>query len=272
MSSKSGYALGYSAHEAGRLARQAAFADEILEDGLRRGGLLEGMSVLDVGSGVGDVAFRAARIVGPNGAVTGVDRWGPSLEIARLRATERGLSNVKFVQSALESFDPDGTFDAIVGRFILQYLSTASDLLSRLKQKLKPGGVVIFQELDNSGASQSPPSPLFRQVNDWIARAFQATGSVHDMGALLPGVYLRAGLPRPQMLGVCRVESGPDTPYYEFLTDVLRSVLPLLEESRAASPAEIEIETLAERLRHDAVSHERTLYSPRIVTAWAKVA
>ena len=35
---------------------------------------------------------------------------------------------------------------------------------------------------------------------------------------------------------------------------------------------EIDIESLADRLREDAVAHERTLYSARIVTAWTKIA
>jgi hypothetical protein len=89
------------------------------------------------------------------------------------------------------------------------------------------------------------------------------------MGALLPRTFIEAGLPRPQMIGMARVESGPDTPYYEFLTEVLRSVLPVLQQ--VGEPAEaIEIDNVAERLRADAVMHERTLYSPRIVSAWTR--
>jgi ubiquinone/menaquinone biosynthesis C-methylase UbiE len=265
------YALGYSDQEAKRLQLQAALSEDILEDGLRRGGLQPGMRVLDIGSGVGDVAIVLARFVGPEGSVLGVERWPPSIEIARRRCERQGLANVSFVQATLEDFDVEDKFDALVGRFILQYLPSRSQILSRLKHRLKPGGVVIFQELDNSGSTEAPPSPLFAAVRSWIASAFEATGSVHDMGALLPKTFVDAGLPRPQMIGVTRVESGPDTPYYEFLTDVLRSVLPVLERIGRPSPETIDIDTLADRLRADAVAGERTLYSARVVSAWTKV-
>lgn len=271
MSIESGYALGYSPEEARRLEIQAALSDDILEDGLRRGGLRPGMKVLDIGSGVGDVAFRAAQCVGPDGFVTGVERWGPSLETARARAGQRGLANVHFLQSELESFDPPETYDALIGRFILQYLPFRVELLARLKQRLKPGGVVIFQEVDNSGAAQHPPSELFQRVNALIAAAFAATGSVHDMGALLAKTFLGAGLPRPQMIAMSRVESGPDTPLYEFYADVLRSVMPVLKKIAPEAADAIGLNSLTQRLREDAVANERTVYTARIVTAWTRV-
>jgi ubiquinone/menaquinone biosynthesis C-methylase UbiE len=265
------YALGYSEEEARRLQVQAALSEDILEYGLERGGLRSGMHVLDLGSGVGDVALCASRFVGPHGSVTGIDRWYPSLETARKRAADHGLTNVTFVQSELDDFEPDRVYDAIIGRFILQYLPDSARLLGRLKNSLQSGGVVISQEVDNSGASQYPPSTLFKQVNSWIASAFKSTGAVYDMGALLPRTFLAAGLPRPEMISMGRVESGPDTPFYEFLTDVLRSVMPVLEKIGAVTQDEVQIDTLAERLRQDAVAEERTLYSARIVTAWARL-
>jgi hypothetical protein len=68
------YPLGYSQTEAQRLADQAAFLEDLTEDLLRRAGLCSGMRVLDVGCGVGDVSFLAARLVGEDGVVLGVDR------------------------------------------------------------------------------------------------------------------------------------------------------------------------------------------------------
>ena len=272
MTVSSDYALGYSDHEAQRLRRQAELSQDILEYGLTRGGLTAGMRVLDLGSGLGDVALCAARMVGPEGSVTGVERWAPSLATARRRAADSGLRNVTFVEAALQEFEPEGTFDALIGRFILQYLPDRSQLIGRLSQRLRRGGVVIFQEVDNSAAAAVPRLKLFDQVNAWIASAFQATGSVMDMGAALPRAFLDAGLPRPQMIGVTRVESGPDTPFYEFLTDVLRSVLPILEKLGGPNDAEIGIDSLADRLRAEALAEASTLYSARVVTAWAKMA
>src|SRR6476660_5273271 len=58
------YAMGYDDRERRRLQLQASIINPVTEQLLRRAGLGVGMRVLDVGSGVGDVAILAARIVG----------------------------------------------------------------------------------------------------------------------------------------------------------------------------------------------------------------
>jgi cyclopropane fatty-acyl-phospholipid synthase-like methyltransferase len=57
------YAMGYDDRERRRLQLQASIINPVTEQLLRRAGLGDGMRVLDVGSGVGDVAILAARIV-----------------------------------------------------------------------------------------------------------------------------------------------------------------------------------------------------------------
>ena len=59
---------------------------------LRDAGIRPGMHVLDVGSGAGDVSLIAAELVGPSGSVIGVDRDGPSVELAGRRARAAGLT------------------------------------------------------------------------------------------------------------------------------------------------------------------------------------
>lgn len=57
-----------------RLDSQATFFDPLTERVLRSAGLSAGMRVLDLGSGAGHVALLAARLVGPDGQVIGVER------------------------------------------------------------------------------------------------------------------------------------------------------------------------------------------------------
>jgi hypothetical protein len=51
----------------------------------------------------------------------------------------------------------------------------------------------------------------------------------------------------------------------------LRSLLPLVERSGVADVAEIGIDTLAARLRGDALANERVAFLPRVVGAWARL-
>jgi tRNA A58 N-methylase Trm61 len=64
-----GYVLGHSDVELKRLATQARLIDPITRRFLVSAGIREGMRVLDVGSGAGDVAVLLAGLVGPSGEV-----------------------------------------------------------------------------------------------------------------------------------------------------------------------------------------------------------
>jgi ubiquinone/menaquinone biosynthesis C-methylase UbiE len=60
------------------------------------------MRILDIGCGAGDVSFLAARLVGPNGAVIGVDRSTEAIGVASSRAVQSSVTNVRFIESELD--------------------------------------------------------------------------------------------------------------------------------------------------------------------------
>jgi 2-polyprenyl-3-methyl-5-hydroxy-6-metoxy-1,4-benzoquinol methylase len=266
------YPLGYSEQEARRLADQGALLEPFTADVLRRAGLGEGMRVLDIGCGVGDVSLLAAKMVGAGGAVLGIDRGSSSLETARHRMASLGLSYVRFLQGDLDTFEPGETFDALVGRLVLLYLPDPAATLRRLSRHVRPGGLVAFHEFDMSQASQVPPSELFTKARQWILEAFGVGGAELDMGTKQYSVFVRAGLSPPGMIASTLIASGPDSAGFEYMSRVLRSLLPLLERSGLANLAEIDIDTLAARLRDDAVTHQRVSFLPRMVGAWSRVA
>ena len=70
------------------------------------------------------------------------------------------------------------------------------------------------------------------------------------------------------MTAATPVACGPATRGYEYVTGVLRSLLPLIERSGIATVVDIDIESLAERLGLDALTHEWVMFLPRVVGAW----
>jgi ubiquinone/menaquinone biosynthesis C-methylase UbiE len=271
MTVSNSYRLGYTEDEARRLEEQAALFEDLTEDVLRRAGIGARMQVLDVGCGVGDVSFLAARLVGPHGTVLGIDRNASSVELARQRCALLGIQNVQFETAEIDAFDTAKSFDAVVGRLVLIFLPDPAATLQRFRNFLRPNGIIAFQETDIEQVSQTPASELFNQVRSWIHSAFKAGGAELNMGSKLPPVFLNAGLPRPTMIAASRVESGPDSRGYSYIAQTVRSLLPLLERAGAATSEEIAIDTLAERLRQDAVETERVTFLPRMVGAWARV-
>ena len=271
MNSSCGYPLGYNQEEAHRLEGTAAFLEDLTEDVLRRAGIKSGMQVLDLGCGVGDVSLLASRMVGATGAVLGLDRSASSLETARRRASTLGVGNIQFEMTELDSFDTARTFDAAIGRLVLGHLRDPSETLRRIRGCLTPNGVIAFQELDVQLEMQVPASQLYTRVRSWIISGLSAGGSEPCMGSKLLSVFLSAGLPRPTMIMGGRVESGSDSKSYDLLASIIRSLLPLLERDGIATAEEVAIDTLADRLRQEAIANECVTFFPSLVGAWVRL-
>lgn len=140
------YALGSTDAEHQRLIRQAEWLAPYTERCFREAGIGPGLRILDLGSGVGDVAMLAAKIVGRSGEVVGVERDAHSVARARERVAAAGLRNVSFMQSDLGQVTSNKTFDAAVGRFILEFVPDPLAVLRLLTRLVRPGGALVFLE------------------------------------------------------------------------------------------------------------------------------
>jgi SAM-dependent methyltransferase len=273
MGGGSDYALGYSTEEERRLALQASMFEGLTEDLLRRAGIGAGTHVLDIGCGVGDVSFLAARLVGPGGSVVGMDRGDESIQTARRRAKGLGIENVTFLTADISGFEIDEMFDAVIGRLVLLYLTDPSKTLQRFSSHLRPGGVMAFQEMDMSTFLPPGSPPLMTRVLTWVYAAFGAAGAQREMGPKLPDIFMSAGLPRPEMIAGQKVTSGFDPAPYTVIAGLARSLLPVMERAKIAAAEEVCVDTLAERLRDEAIEQgEPIAYWPRLVGAWARKA
>jgi ubiquinone/menaquinone biosynthesis C-methylase UbiE len=265
------YALGRAPAETRRLQVQAQILNPSTQRLFEQAGITTGMRVLDMGSGVGDVALLLAERVGPSGAVVGVEIDPTLLETARTRVEAAGLTNVSFLVGDVESIQLATEFDAIVGRLILAHLHSPAAVLHRLANHLCPGGIVAFQELDLAHYATTavhPPSQLSNQVFTWILEAFRRAGLPVRMGLEMYTVFLDAGLPAPQMSGEATIVAGPDWVGYDWGAETVRSLLPLILKFGLATAEEVAIDTLAERLRDEAISQRLVLYGPNIISAW----
>ncbi len=108
-------------------------------------GLQPGMRVLDLASGRGEPALRAARRVGPAGLVLGVDVSEPLLNLARAKAEVEGLGNVDFRAVPAESLDgvPLAHFHATTVRWGLMYLDAPVVALVAARRALLPGHPLV---------------------------------------------------------------------------------------------------------------------------------
>ena len=90
------------------------------------------MSVLEIGSGAGDVAMLVGRLIEPDGSVLGIEQSAKSAALAAGRVAAAGNLPVQFEVGDLDSYTPTRGYDALVGRFVLPYLADPSATLRHL--------------------------------------------------------------------------------------------------------------------------------------------
>lgn len=106
--------------------------------------LRPGMRVIDLASGRGEPALRAAKRVLPLGSVVGVDISEPDLAIAKERARREGISNVEFCVGDAQSLDGvDGLFDVATARWGLTSMPSPVSALASTCRVLRPGAVLV---------------------------------------------------------------------------------------------------------------------------------
>lgn len=264
------YIMGETDAERERLTRQAEMYDGYMRHLLEDAGLSAGMRVLDVGCGVGDVSFVAAELVGPAGAVVGIDRDPATVAKARGRAAERELDNVTFVEGDFRRAEIAAPFDAAIGRFVLMYQGDPSAVIRAASDRVRPGGIVAFQEADWTALTMYPAVDLWRQTRDWWYQTAQRAGLELHMGVKLPGAFRRTGLPVDRVHFDTLIGGGPDFVGYAYITDVMRSILPMMEQFGVATAAEVDIDTLTERLRDAVVAKDAMVGLQGLGGAWAR--
>ncbi len=105
--------------------------------------LRTGQDVLDLGCGTGNPSILISRIVGDKGSVVGLDLSEGMLAVARRKADELGLSNVRFMAEDVSTlpFEED-SFDAVISRFCLMFLPDIPSTVKEITRVLRPGGYV----------------------------------------------------------------------------------------------------------------------------------
>jgi ubiquinone/menaquinone biosynthesis C-methylase UbiE len=264
------YLLGSSDAEHERLIRQAIRLAPVTERFFREAGIGLGQRVLDVGSGVGDVAMVLAGLVGSSGEVVAIERDARSINRARIRASQRGLRNVTFVQTDIAQFSSDVSFDAAVGRFILQFLPDPVAALRFLSQRVRPGGVIAFQE-----PSWTPFLALSRHLPLWSAAVSMLhevsvrSGVNMEMGPALHKAFQDAGLPAPSMR--LEMELGHEPDFTRWVSDVVHSVRPQIQKLNLSIKALGDLDTLQERLQSEVASSNTVVPWLAVVGAYCRI-
>ena len=118
---------------------------------------LEGMRILDLGSGSGRDVYLLSALVGEAGEVVGVDMTDEQLEVARRhqdyhrQAFGFERSNVRFLKGYIEALDEldltPASFDIVISNCVINLSTDKAKVLADVKRLLKPGGEFYFSDV-----------------------------------------------------------------------------------------------------------------------------
>jgi ubiquinone/menaquinone biosynthesis C-methylase UbiE len=144
-----------------RLSVLARVLGPTTEKLFERAGDLKGAQVVDVGCGGGDVTFALARKVGSQGHVTGLDLDDEKLALSRAEGNAQGIANVSFESGDVAAPWPVANADLVYARFILTHLKHPPDLFAQAMAALKPGGMILVEDIDIAGRFCYPENAAF---------------------------------------------------------------------------------------------------------------
>lgn len=154
--------------------------------------LKPGEVVLDLGSGGGLDCFLAAKRVGPQGRVIGLDMTPEMLKLARMNAAKMGVKNVEFRQGEIEHMPIDSeSIDVIISNCVINLSPDKDAVFHEAFRVLKPGGRLCVSDMVTHGEL---PESVKKDLSQWAC----CIG-----GALDEKVYLKkisdAGFKKPKV-------------------------------------------------------------------------
>lgn len=231
---------------------------------LNRVGICPGLMCLEVGCGSGDLALDLARMVSPGGRVVATDIDETNLELARREAESQQLFNLEFRLSDITKNEPEGTFDVVHARFVLTHLSNPDQALIKMRQALRPGGIIVVEDIDFRGYFSYPDSIALQRHVELYTETVRRRGGDANIGPRLPSLLTEAGFEAVQMNVVQPAGMSGEVKIMAPIT--MESIADAVMFEGLASRAEID--RLVADLYELASSPETVVSAPRIVEAW----
>jgi SAM-dependent methyltransferase len=187
------------------------------------------------------------------------------LDVARERAAAEGLGWVDLVELDVYELSEPARYDVAYCRNLLQHLSRPVDVVRRMWEAVRAGGVVVLEDADFEGSFCFPPHAGFDFWVDRYQRVLRSYGGDPHSGRKLAAHLVAAGASSPQTRVVQRADLVGEPKSMPLLT-IQATAEAMLD---AAIATDQEIAWACDQLAALADDDSTLVGSPRIVQAWA---
>jgi SAM-dependent methyltransferase len=205
------YALVLSEQEVGRYRMMAARARVEEAAAWTTAGIVPGARVADVGCGPGATLLELADVVGPTGAVVGVDAGADAVATAQQLITASGLEHAMVVVGSADATGlAPGSFDVVVMRHVLAHNGGRERAIVRhLAELVRPGGCVYLVDVEMTAFRTLGATPDALELVDRYLQLHRQRGNDPQIGLRLGELLRSAGLTVLDHQGTFSVVSMP---------------------------------------------------------------
>jgi len=228
-------------------------------------GVGPGMRCVDLGCGGGEVTFDLARLVEPEGSVSGVDMDEDKLALARQDIPGQGVTNVEFMAADVTTWDEPDSYDFVYCRTLLQHLSDPVGLLRRMWAAVRAGGTMAVEDADFDGLFCDPGNGGFAFYAAMYPRVCALNGGDPAVGRKLYRYFGDAGIPAPELR--MHQSAGTDGDLKDLAVSTLDASAEAIADAGLATPDEVAA-ALAD-LTAFAARPDTVVGDPRLFQVWA---
>jgi SAM-dependent methyltransferase len=189
------YLHGTKPEEQQRLSKLNEFLNAACLRELRLRG---GESILDLGSGLGQLTREFARLVGASGRVVGIERSDEQRQAAKRLASEAGEDGLVDFRAG-DVLDPPlreaewGSFDLAHARFVLEHVTDPLAVVQGMVRAVRPGGRIVLEDDDHELLRLWPEPPGLSALWHAYMRMFDRNGNDPYSGRRLVSLLHDAG-------------------------------------------------------------------------------
>ena len=138
---------------------------------LKRSGIRNGDSVLELGSGWGSLTLRLASKL-KDSLITSITNSNTQYKYINQKITSNGLNNVTVIKADINCFEPNTQFDYVFSIEMLEHIRNTQMLMNRIYDWINPGGHIFIQVFSHS----TYPQFFDDTKNSWMAKNFFTGG------------------------------------------------------------------------------------------------